>query len=93
MEAKVYGDRICRQCKGLCHDGSWRQAWAVRAGYWCCESHLRAWEEGRLQEHIRASFAREKLPMPQDASKYGYTDAAWSELKQRYYEPVDVVRK
>ena len=37
---KVYGDRICRHCHGLCHDGSWRDNIGERRSYWCSEACL-----------------------------------------------------
>lgn len=38
---KVNGVRICKACKGICHEGSWRQKFGERKEYFCCESHLR----------------------------------------------------
>ena len=35
MAAKVYGDRKCHHCEGLCHKGSWRTNYGQRKRYWC----------------------------------------------------------
>ena len=40
---KVYGDRICRACHGVCHEDSWRTRIRVRHMYFCSEAHLRRW--------------------------------------------------
>ena len=37
----VRGIRICRDCRGICHEGSWRSRYGTRKKYWCCELHLR----------------------------------------------------
>ena len=37
---RIYGDRICMYCKGLCHTRSWRESGGKRRRYWCCEAHL-----------------------------------------------------
>ena len=36
----VRGNRICRICKGLCHEGSWRSNYGYRKAYYCCRAHL-----------------------------------------------------
>jgi len=38
---KVYGVRICPECKGICHENSWRKKYGQRRRYFCCERHLR----------------------------------------------------
>ena len=38
----IYGDRICKRCKGLCHTDSWRTTYKQHNIYFCCEAHLRA---------------------------------------------------
>lgn len=37
----VRGVRICQDCRGICHEGSWRSRYGTRKKYWCCEPHLR----------------------------------------------------
>jgi hypothetical protein len=39
----VYGDRTCRRCKGICHDGSYRERskWKDRKGYYCSKTCLK----------------------------------------------------
>jgi len=37
----IHGDRICRLCKGFCHDGSWRTKHKPhRQHYWCSKACL-----------------------------------------------------
>jgi len=37
----VRGVRICRHCRGICHEASWREQYGQRKKYWCSESCLR----------------------------------------------------
>ena len=37
---KIYGDRICKQCHGLCHENSWRDKIGQRKSYWCSDGCL-----------------------------------------------------
>jgi hypothetical protein len=37
----IKGTRICRECRGICHENSWRSKFGQRKRYWCCEEHLR----------------------------------------------------
>ena len=38
---KVYGVRICQQCRGICHEGSLRTTFGQRKRYFCSE---RCWD-------------------------------------------------
>lgn len=33
----VRGNRICYNCKGLCHKDAWREKTGKRKKYWCSE--------------------------------------------------------
>ncbi len=43
---QIKGDRICRHCKGLCHEGSWRTTYLRRQAYFCrsCRDRMQAFE-------------------------------------------------
>lgn len=82
---RVYGDRTCPTCRGLCHEGSWRRKWGQRKRYYCCERHLRGEYEGRLQANYRKSGIWWKVPE--------MTDEEWAEIRNEFYERVDVICK
>ena len=42
MKAKTYGIRICKFCKGICHEDSYRATCGKRKIYYCCKGHLQA---------------------------------------------------
>ena len=37
---RVYGDRLCNSCKGLCHENSYRTKHGLRRKYYCCKEHV-----------------------------------------------------
>jgi len=39
---RVNGTRICRRCRGLCHENAWRDKIGQRKGYWCGDECLKA---------------------------------------------------
>ena len=41
MHKTIKGIRICRECSGICHEGSWRTKYRIRKHYWCSETHLK----------------------------------------------------
>jgi len=44
MNKKIYGIRLCRQCKGICHENSLRETIGRRKKYYCskqcCKNYL-----------------------------------------------------
>jgi len=83
-KARVYGDRTCRQCKGICHEGSWRQQVGRRKGYWCSDHCLRR----HLNERYKKSCQEVGLRRWWEVE---YTDEKFQELRDEFYEPVDVI--
>jgi hypothetical protein len=83
---RVYGDRICTQCAGICHEGSWRAKYGQRKHYFCCESHLRAYKTGCLQ----ASCCNAGLRNWQDVR---YSASDWEQTRNEFYERVDVITR
>ena len=80
---KIYGTRICRQCKGICHEGSFRTSYGKRKAYFCGEQCLRYHETQKLREQLK---------------KIGYRDwydAEWDkgfwQEHLEYFEQVDVI--
>lgn len=82
----VYGDRICPECKGICHEDSYRAKYGERKRYYCSESCLRRKYKKRLEEHFKKSGYR-----PDDNF---WTDPRYLEKVQDYineFERVDCI--
>ncbi len=56
MDKKVYGVRICRQCKGLCHEGAVRMFHGLRKMYFCSEMHADKWIKDRYGSTLEHDF-------------------------------------
>ena len=41
---QIHGDRICQQCKGICHENSLRTTFGQRRKYFCSEQCLRTFK-------------------------------------------------
>lgn len=53
---KIYGIRICKICKGICHEGSYRSAtWRDRKLYFCSLFHLKLWIMKQINKFIPKS--------------------------------------
>ena len=83
--AIAYGLRNCRECRGICHEGSWRRTTGKRRAYWCSEEHLRSYEETRIAIGVRSQF-----PSLRDKEIEVFKDAAWARHRDLFYERVDV---
>lgn len=53
MTEKVYGNRTCRNCRGICHESSWRTKYGTRKSYFCSESCLRNILVNKLQKRLK----------------------------------------
>ena len=49
---KIYGDRICKACKALCHKNSYRTTHRIRNSYYCSKGCL-----GRNKKSIKCMGA------------------------------------
>jgi len=65
MVKKVYGIRICRNCKGICHKGSYRSKLGQRKIYFCSkkclEQYLEKWITRKGKLHLLSPSARKKI--------------------------------
>lgn len=81
---KLYGNRTCRNCKGICHENSYRRNFGERKAYYCSEACLRNSVSKKIQNRL---------------SSKGYTvsvdeifnDNEWTEHRNKLYEPVTVI--
>ena len=83
-KARVHGDRICQQCKGLCHEKAWRQQIGRRKSYWCDETCLRR----HLNEGLRESCREVGCSNWREIE---YDDEDYREMRDEFYEPVAVI--
>ena len=83
---KVYGNRTCRNCKGICHKESWRRQFGERKPYYCSESCLRNAVVKKVQERL------EEKGLYFEADEI-YGDSEWVEHRNSFYEPVQVISK
>jgi len=82
---KVYGMRICKHCKGICHKDSWRTTFKQRNTYFCCENHVRTEIDNELAKRLEKHglFRWEYKPM---------TDEEFADfMRHGHYEKVDVI--
>lgn len=84
MRPRVYGTRICPECNGICHEGSWRQQSGRRRRYWCSEVHLKRFQTVRLQERCQSSGI-------QNWDNVEWPDGEWEEYRDSLFEQVDVI--
>ena len=80
---RIYGDRVCRRCKGICHENSWRRKTGQRKAYYCSENCLRWAQEERV-------LAIARKMSDKWVSEFRYGDADWIEYRDSYFEPVEV---
>ena len=81
---KVYGNRTCRNCKGICHEDSWRRNCGERKAYYCSEICLRHAISKEIQKRLKSDghgFAMEDI----------FHDDEWNEHRNQFYEPVKVI--
>lgn len=50
---KIYGERTCQKCHGICHDGSLRKKYGIRKRYYCGKNCLKNEMDARLQLSMR----------------------------------------
>jgi hypothetical protein len=88
MTAKINGTRICKNCKGICHEGSVRRNTGQRKSYYCSEACLRNSVENQLYVRLNKTsshyFSREEAR---------YTNDEWVKFMNDFYEPVNVTTK
>lgn len=78
---KIYGIRICKSCRGICHKNSYRRNYGKRRPYWCSKNCL---EWGIIK--------RVESKTPTD--KEYITDQIYLDhIIEEYYEKVDVITK
>ena len=96
----VYGDRICRQCKGICHDGSYRRKqsalsreYGARSGYYCSKQCLKNAYYLNLEKHMRQASKKYKHYIDMDdVVNKPYYKKAEKEFIARY-ERVDCITR
>ena len=83
---RINGIRICKVCKGICHENSLRTRFGKHKIYFCCEMHARGYYADKW--YIRL----EKLGIPAgwNSPKFAYSLDQWNEDKEFYLEPIDV---
>ena len=45
MTKTIYGVRKCKECQGICHEGSYRQRYGERKDYYCSACANRKFSE------------------------------------------------
>jgi hypothetical protein len=64
MAIKIYGDRKCQNCEGLCAGYAWRQG-RKRKKYWCCLQCLteaKPWITTKEEADFYCEFVQVKPP-------------------------------
>ena len=80
---KIYGNRICRYCKGLCHNETYRSKNDTRSRYYCSRKCLQLQEEyNRLTKSKKFDF----IYFPLD-------DKDFERYIDSYFEKVNVVAR
>jgi len=88
-KATVHGIRICKVCKGICHNDAYRTRYGKHSVYFCSEAHAR----GHYQDKWYQILEKQGVLNPWSNPKFDYTDETWAEDKEFYLEPVDVKNK
>jgi len=85
-KATLHGIRICKVCRGICHEDAYRTRYGKHSVYFCCEEHARAYYATRWYKQL------DKLGIfaPWNSPKAVYSDERWAEDKRFYLEPVDI---
>jgi hypothetical protein len=83
---KVYGTRICKNCKGICHKGSWRRKVGERKSYYCSDTCLRTSLNKSLQESCKESGLTKWYETE-------YTEREYQDMRDSFFEPVNVIAK
>jgi len=55
---KIHGVRVCRRCKGICHEHSLREKYGQRRTYYCSEQCVRIKFDGCSEEFIQMYLER-----------------------------------
>lgn len=84
---KIYGTRICKSCRGICHKNSYRKNYGKRRSYWCSKNCL----EWKIIKDVesRIPIKYKYLIDKEDFIEQAYLDTMINE----FYEKVDVITK
>jgi hypothetical protein len=92
---KVYGDRTCLQCKGICHEGSLRnkvpKGYGFRSHYFCSPICFKNYEEQKARK-----FFREKSKLTYAQADDIIDSAAFKKSvreRMKKYERVDCITR
>ena len=87
----VKGKRICAQCRGICHEGSFRNKYRYRSTYFCSANCLRYYLDDRLAKRLARRY---NLPIYSEiVAKYAqYTDEQFADFLE-LYDAVDVITR
>ena len=83
---KVHSDRICRVCKGICHEGSLRTITKQRNAYYCSESCVKR----ELRKWFENFFDNSKYYLSQ-ANREEYYESA--EYKEHVQEKINALER
>ena len=81
---KVYGDRVCRYCKGICHEDSIRDRFGERRKYFCSLSCLLHFVEDGVERYIEDEECRRN---------YSLSSSDFKKYWESSYEEVDVISR
>lgn len=80
---KVYGARICKSCRGICHEDSYRRKIGRRRPYWCSKNCLE-WKIIKKMEN-KYKYLIDK--------EYRIDQIFLNHIIEEFYEKVDVITK
>ena len=80
---KVYGDRTCRVCHGICHGKTYRTWHSQRRKYYCSEACARHASADQLRKRINDITGKALMSLR-------LTDEEWAQMRL-HYEEVEVI--
>ena len=84
---KIYGIRICRSCKGICHENSYRRNFGLRRIYWCSKNCL----EWKITKEVGSRIPKKYKHL---IDRKDFIEQAWLDtVIKDFYEKVDVITK